>query len=44
VDGVPIYEGQIQFTGQEYLDWGNSGDSNEEAYVLAASHLNITLV
>jgi hypothetical protein len=44
VDGVLIYEGQIQFTGQEYLDWGSSGDSNEEAYVLAASHLNITLV
>jgi alanine-alpha-ketoisovalerate/valine-pyruvate aminotransferase len=42
--GSIIYEGQIFFTGQEYIDWGSSGDSNEEAYVLAASHLNITLV
>lgn len=41
--GAVIYEGQILFTGQEYLDWGNSGDSNAEAYTLAASHLNITL-
>lgn len=41
--GAIIYEGQILFTGQEYLDWGNSGDSNAEAYTLAAAHLNITL-
>lgn len=41
--GAIIYEGQILFTGQQYLDWGNSGDSNAEAYTLAASHLNITL-
>jgi hypothetical protein len=41
--GGIIYEGQILFTGQEYIDWGNSGDSNAEAYTLAASHLNITL-
>jgi len=39
-----IYEGQIFFTGQEYTDWGSSGDSNQEAYVLAASKLNITLI
>ena len=41
--GAIIYEGQILFIGQQYLDWGNSGDSNAEAYTLAASHLNITL-
>ena len=41
--GAIIYEGQILFTGQEYIDWGNSGDSNAEAYTLAAAHLNITL-
>jgi hypothetical protein len=41
--GAIIYEGQILFTGQQYLDWGNSGDSNAEAYTLAAAHLNITL-
>lgn len=43
-DGIMIYEGQVLFVGQEYIDWGNSGDSNNEAYVLAASHLNLTLV
>ena len=41
--GTIIYEGQILFTGQEYVDWGSSGDSNAEAYTLAAAHLNITL-
>jgi len=41
--GNIIYEGQLLFTGQEYTDWGNSGDSNAEAYTLAAAHLNITL-
>jgi hypothetical protein len=42
-DGVVIYEGQILVEGQEYLDWGSSGDSNEEAYVIAAAQLNLTL-
>ena len=41
--GNIIYEGQLLFTGQEYTNWGNSGDSNAEAYTLAAAHLNITL-
>jgi hypothetical protein len=40
---VNIYEGQIIIDGQSYLDWGSSGDSNEEAYALAATQLNITL-
>lgn len=44
VDGLPIYEGQVLFTGQEYIDWGSSGDSNNEAYVLAANHLNLVLI
>jgi hypothetical protein len=43
VDGVVIYQGQILIEGQTYLDWGSSGDSNEEAYALAAAQLNITL-
>ncbi len=42
--GSDIYEGQIFFTDQEYTDWGSSGDSNQEAYTLAASKLNITLI
>ena len=43
VDGVVIYQGQVLIDGQTYLDWGSSGDSNEEAYALAAAQLNITL-
>jgi hypothetical protein len=43
VDGVTIYEGQILIEGQTYLDWGSSGDSNNEAYTIAAIQLNITL-
>lgn len=44
VDGKNIYEGQVIFDGQTYIDWGNSGDSNNEAYTIAASMLNLTLV
>ena len=44
VDGATIYEGQIIIEGQTYLDWGSSGDSNAEAYTIAASQLNLTLV
>ncbi len=44
VDGRVIYDGQIIFEGQMYLDWGSSGDSNSEAYTLAAGLLNINLI
>lgn len=44
IDGTTIYEGQIIIEGQTYLDWGSSGDSNTEAYMIAASQLNLTLV
>lgn len=43
VDGIVIYEGQILIDGQTYLDWGSSGDSNQEAYDIAAAQLNLTL-
>ena len=44
MDGRVIYDGQIIFEGQTYLDWGSSGDSNSEAYTIAAGLLNITLI
>jgi hypothetical protein len=44
IDGAYIYEGQVIIEGQTYLDWGSSGDSNNEAYVLAAAQLNLTLI
>jgi hypothetical protein len=43
-NGTTIYEGQIFIAGQEYIDWGTSGDSNNEAYVIAANKLNLTLI
>ena len=43
IDGAIIYEGQIIVEGQTYLDWGSSGDSNTEAYVIAATQLNLIL-
>jgi hypothetical protein len=44
VDGVTIYEGQIIIEGQTYIDWGASGDSNNEAYTIAATQLNLSLI
>ena len=44
VDDVTIYEGQVLITDQTYLDWGASGDSNAEAYTIAAAQLNLTLI
>jgi hypothetical protein len=44
VDGKNIYEGQVIFDSQTYIDWGSSGDSNNEAYTISASMLNLTLV
>jgi hypothetical protein len=44
VDGVTIYEGQIILEGQTYIDWGASGDSNPEAYTIAATQLNLSLI
>lgn len=43
VDGRNIYDGQVIFDGQTYINWGSSGDSNNEAYIIAASMLNLTL-
>ena len=39
-----IYEGQVLITGDDYVNWGASGDSNSEAYTIAASQLNLTLI
>jgi hypothetical protein len=43
-DGVCIAEGSLGIDGQTYLDWGASGDSNAEAYTIAATALNLTLI
>jgi hypothetical protein len=43
-DGIPVYEGQVQITGDDYLNWGASNDSNLEAYTIAATQLNLSLI
>jgi len=48
VDSEPVNttltNGNQTIDGQEYIDWGNSGDINNEAYVILAQKLNLTLV
>jgi ethanolamine utilization protein EutQ (cupin superfamily) len=39
----PVAEGRLQIHGDEYANWGGSGDSNEEAYVYGAAQLNLTI-
>ena len=40
----PIAEGNRSVSGQEYINWGASGDSNNEAYQIVATMLNLTLI
>jgi hypothetical protein len=48
VDNEPVNttltNGNQTIDGQEYIDWGNSGDINDDAYVILASKLNLTLI
>ena len=44
VEGTIIYEGQVLIDGDTYLNWGATSDSNTEAYIIAATQLNLTLV
>ena len=41
VIGQMLAEGNINMSGQDYLDWDNS---NEAAYVYIAQKLNLTLI
>jgi hypothetical protein len=44
VNNYPIAEGNRSITGQEYINWKNSNDSNNEAYQIVATMLNLTLI
>lgn len=44
VDGSCIAEGSLGIDGPAYIAWGSSGDSNAEAYSIAANALNLTLI
>lgn len=38
-----LINGSINISGGEYVSWGSSGDSNDEAYLYGASYLNLTI-
>lgn len=40
---IPVTEGALHIGGDDYLNWGSSGDSNQEAYVYGAGLLNLTI-
>ena len=44
IDSNIIAEGNRNIAGQEYTNWGSSGDSNNEAYQIVANMLNLTLI
>ena len=39
-----LTQGNLTISGTDYDNWGDNGDINDEAYVWAASQLNLTLV
>lgn len=43
-DNIQLSQGNLTIDGTEYDDWGNSDDINDDAYVIAASKLSLTLV
>ena len=41
---IELANGNISLSGEEYDNWGASGDINEEAYVILAEKLNLVLI
>lgn len=41
---ISISDGNISIEGQEYENWGTTVDVNTDAYNIAASKLNLTLI
>ena len=39
-----LMTGTVNIIGDDYVNWSNSGDSNNEAYVYVASILNLTII
>ena len=38
-----LINGSISINGDDYINWGGSGDSNNEAYIYGATQLNLTI-
>jgi hypothetical protein len=44
-DGIQLAQGNLTIDGEEYHTWGEaSSDINNEAYVIAANKLSLTLI
>jgi len=43
-DGTQLAQGNLTIDGEEYQTWGASSDVNNEAYVIAATKLALTLI
>lgn len=42
--GEKVVEGNLDMTGQDYENWGTSGDINLSAYQWGATQLNLSLL
>jgi len=43
-DGTQLAQGNLVIDGEEYQTWGEASDINNEAYVIAATKLALTLI
>ena len=39
-----LITGTVNRIGDDYVNWSNSGNSNDEAYQYVASYLNLTII
>lgn len=43
-DGTQLAQGNLTIEGEQYQSWGEASDVNNEAYVIAATKLALTLI
>lgn len=43
-DGTQLAQGNFTIDGEQYQSWGEASDVNNEAYVIAAAKLSLTLI
>ena len=43
-DETQLAQGNLTIDGEEYQNWGEASDVNSEAYTIAATQLNLTLI
>lgn len=39
-----LTQGNLTISGTDYINWGNAGDVNNEAYIWSAQQLNLSLI